>query len=91
MKSRLGFAINSSIRPDILVVDEALSVGDKSFQKKCKEKIAKIRESEHVTFILVTHSSEAAINFCERGLVLDSGKLVFDGKIRDAIDFYDKQ
>ena len=88
MKSRLGFAVNSHIEPDILVIDEALSVGDAKFKKKCKAKIDAIRHLEHVTVILVTHAAESALEFCERGLVLVSGELVFDGPIAEAAEFY---
>lgn len=91
MRARLGFAINAHIDPDILVVDEALSVGDKNFQEKCRKKIHSICNRKEVTFLLVTHSDSAAKDFCERGLVLNKGKLVFDGEINDAVDFYNKR
>jgi teichoic acid transport system ATP-binding protein len=91
MKSRLGFAINAHINPDILIIDEALSVGDKDFRKKCRVKIAEIRAREHITVLLVTHSAESARDFCERGLVLENGKLVYDGAISDSLDFYSKK
>ncbi len=89
MKARLGFAINANIRPDILIVDEALSVGDKNFRLKCKEKIKEIME-QGVTFLFVTHSLGEARNFCKRGLVLRHGHLVYDGDVDAAAKFYDK-
>jgi teichoic acid transport system ATP-binding protein len=89
MKARVGFAISANINPEILVVDEALSVGDKAFREKCDRKIREIMEKEHVTVIFVTHSSGAAEAICQRGLVLKQGKLVFDGPVSDAIDFYE--
>ena len=88
MKARLGFAINSSIRPEILIVDEALSVGDNEFKKKCVDRINKIVNEEDVTFLFVTHSTGVAKQFCKRGLVLKQGKLLFDDNIDDAIEFY---
>lgn len=91
MKARLGFAINAHINPDILIIDEALSVGDKDFRKKCRTKIAEIRAQEHVTVLLVTHSAESAREFCERGLVLEDGKLVYDALTADALDFYNRK
>lgn len=91
MRARLGFAINAHIDPDILVVDEALSVGDKNFQEKCRKKIREICSKKDVTFLLVTHSDSAALDFCERGLVLNKGKLIFDGGINEAVDFYNKR
>ncbi len=89
MKARVGFAISAHINPEILVVDEALSVGDKAFRKKCDEKIHEIMDKEGVTVIFVTHSSGAAEAICDRGLVLKKGKLAFDGPISDAVDFYE--
>lgn len=90
MKARLGFAVNASINPDILIIDEALSVGDKRFQKKCKERIASLQNKEGVTTLLVTHSMESASTFCERGIVLEYGALSFDGEVSDAIGFYQR-
>ena len=87
MKARLGFAINSSIRPEILIVDEALSVGDSKFRAKCKAKINEIVENG-VTFLFVTHSAASAKQFCKRGIVMQSGKMYFDGDITEAIEFY---
>ena len=89
MKSRLGFAISVNSRPDILIVDEALSVGDAAFQEKCKNKVAEIMSSEDVTLLFVTHSLETARDFCKRGIVLEKGKKLFDGDIEAAIEFYE--
>jgi len=89
MKARVGFAIASSINPEILVVDEALSVGDKAFREKCDRKIKEIMAKEHVTVIFVTHSSASAERICSRGIVLEKGKLAFDGPIREAIEYYE--
>lgn len=89
MKARLGFAISVNSQPDILIVDEALSVGDKNFQKKCKEKVAEIMSDENVTLLFVTHSLDTAKDFCRRGIVLEKGKKLFDGDVEEAIDFYD--
>ncbi|MDR0950020.1 MAG: ABC transporter ATP-binding protein [Candidatus Ancillula sp.] len=89
MKARLGFAVIAFTEPDILVIDEALSVGDKKFQEKCRQKIDEIRCREDVTVLFVTHSLATAEEFCERGIVLEKGKLLFDGPIADAVEFYD--
>lgn len=87
MKARLGFAINISIRPDVLIVDEALSVGDRAFREKCREAVErKIREG--VTFLFVTHSAADAKKFCKRGIVMRDGHLVFDGDVNEAAQFY---
>ena len=90
MKARLGFAFAASIDPDILVVDEALSVGDKSFKAKCIKRMREIMSKEDVTVLFVTHDSSAAQEFCTRGLVLDKGKLMYDSTINDAVAFYEK-
>lgn len=91
MKARLGFAINTNVHPDILIVDEALSVGDKEFRKRCKDKIEEIMTDGNVTLLFVTHSLTMAKDFCSRGLVLEKGKLLFDGEIDEAIEFYENR
>ncbi|NHM16833.1 ATP-binding cassette domain-containing protein [Eggerthellaceae bacterium zg-887] len=90
MKARLGFAFAVAIEPEILVVDEALSVGDRAFQRKCIERIREIMMDETVTVLFVTHASSTAQEFCSRGIVLDHGQKVFDGSINDATDYYEK-
>ena len=90
MKARLGFAINVNVKPEILIVDEALSVGDKAFRIKCNRKIKEVLEDGNVTFLFVTHSSNVAKNFCERGIVMKSGELLFDGQIDEASEFYEE-
>ena len=90
MKARLGFAINSNVHPDILIIDEALSVGDRAFRKKCKDKVAEIMADDEVTLLFVTHSAETAKDFCKRGIVLEKGKMLFDGPIEEAADFYNE-
>ena len=89
MKARLGFAISVNVNPDILIVDEALSVGDKKFRKKCTKKVKEIMADENVTLLFVTHSSETAKEFCQRGIVLEKGKKLFEGSLQEAIDFYE--
>lgn len=89
MKSRLGFAISVNVKPDILIVDEALSVGDRNFKRKCIKRVREIMADDQVTLLFVTHSLEAAKEFCKRGIVLDHGKKLFDGDIEEAIAFYD--
>lgn len=88
MKARLGFAINSNVEPEILIVDEALSVGDQTFRKKCTSKIHELVHDKEITFLFVTHSISTARDFCERGIVMKSGKMQFDGEIEDAIKYY---
>lgn len=90
MKARLGFAINSNIDPEIMIVDEALSVGDKAFRIKCRKKIREIRAKDNITFLFVTHAPNFAKEFCKRGIVLEHGKIKFDGPIEEAIALYEK-
>lgn len=89
MKARLGFAFAVAIDPEVLVVDEALSVGDRAFQKKCIERIREIMMDENVTVLFVTHTSSTAKEFCSRGIVLDKGVKVFDGGIDEATAYYE--
>ncbi len=89
MKARLGFGFAVSTDPEILVVDEALSVGDKKFKQKCMQRIRQIMADNDVTVLFVTHSSTAAREFCSRGIVLDHGTKMFDGTINEAIAFYE--
>lgn len=89
MKARLGFAINVNVEPEILIVDEALSVGDKAFRQKCIGKVREIMEDGDVTLLFVTHSTGMAKEFCDRGIVLEKGRIVFDGAIGDVIRFYE--
>lgn len=89
MKARLGFSINVNIKPEILIVDEALSVGDEAFKKKCLEKVRYIVNNDEVTLLFVTHVTNVAKEFCNRGIVFDKGKIIFDGDIEKAITMYD--
>ena len=90
MKSRLGFAFAVSVDPEILVVDEALSVGDRKFKKKCMKRIREIMSKDDVTVLFVTHANAAAKEFCTRGIVMEHGSMLYDGPLDDAIAFYDK-
>jgi teichoic acid transport system ATP-binding protein len=90
MKARLGFAISTIIEPEILIVDEALSVGDAAFKAKCKQRISEIMAKDGMTLLFVTHSGAMAKEFCTRGIVLKNGKIVKDTDIDDAIKLYDE-
>ena len=88
MKARLGFSVNVNIEPEILIVDEALSVGDEAFKKKCTNKINQIIEKDNVTLLFVTHSTGVAKEFCKRGIVMKQGTIICDTNIDDAIQKY---
>lgn len=87
MAVRLGFAIAVNVAPDILLIDEVLAVGDAEFQAKCLQRMQEFK-TEGKTVILVTHSLQHALNFCERALVLDHGRLIYDGPITEVRDAY---
>ena len=90
MKARLGFSVNVNIKPEILIIDEALSVGDVDFRKKCVKKVSEIMSDDDVTLLFVTHSVSTAKEFCKRGILLKNGKKIFDGNIDKAIELYNK-
>ncbi len=89
MRARLGFAVNVNIRPEILIVDEALSVGDKEFRSKCLDRVNEVIENDNVTLLFVTHSTSTAKQFCKRGIYLVNGQLKYDGDIDQAIALYE--
>ena len=89
MKARLGFSICVNIEPEILVVDEALSVGDTEFKNKCLTKVKEVMSRDGVTVLFVTHSISVAKEFCTRGIVLKAGEVVFDGGIENAAKEYE--
>ncbi len=86
MRVRLGFAININTNPDILVIDEALSVGDSTFKKKCKDKISEMINQD-ITVIYVSHSKDIQ-DFCDRCIYLQKGKVVFDGTMKETLEKY---
>ncbi len=87
MAGRVGFGFTTSLNPDILLMDETLGVGDKNFRKKAEEK-AKNFMKKGETILLSTHSLNLAKNMCSRGLVMEKGRLIFDGSVEEAIDTY---
>ena len=79
MQARLGFAVASAWQPEILILDEVLSVGDISFQQKCHSRMREFRENGTTT-VLVSHSPELIASLCERALWLEKGEIVALGK-----------
>lgn len=86
MKSKLGFAIVTSMNPEILILDEVFAAGDKKFREKSEDRIKELYQN--TTTILVTHSMGIVKDVAERVIVLQKGKLVFDGEVEDGIKFY---
>ena len=87
MRARLHFAIATAVQPEILLVDEALSVGDKEFRKKSRAKIESLLANAGTLF-LVSHSTKQIERLCTRGLWLEKGKILGDGPITDVIAQY---
>lgn len=88
MTVRLAFAVAAFLEPEILVVDEVLAVGDAEFQKKAIGKMQDISKTEGRTVLFVSHNMAAVKSLCTRGIVLENGKLKFDGKVDEALDVY---
>ncbi|MEW6292006.1 MAG: ABC transporter ATP-binding protein [Pseudomonadota bacterium] len=84
---RLAFAVAIHVSPDLLLVDEALAVGDARFQGKCFERIADIRKRGG-TILIVTHALEQVAHFCDRAILLDRGKLLADGETASTLSHY---
>lgn len=80
MKARLGFSIATIVEPDILILDEVLSVGDKKFRQKSERKIMSMFD-KGVTVLFVSHSLEQVMRLCNKAIILDSGRLVAKGSV----------
>lgn len=89
MYVRLAFAVAINVTPDILVVDEALSVGDEAFQRKCFARINRIRD-EGATVLFVSHSAGVVTQLCDRAVLLDRGELLLDGSPKFVVSRYQK-
>lgn len=87
MVMRLAFAVQTVLDPDVLIVDEALSVGDAKFQEKCFRKLRELRENG-TTIFFVSHDINAVTSFCDRAMLLDAGRLVSSGAPIDVSRIY---
>jgi lipopolysaccharide transport system ATP-binding protein len=87
MQMRLAFSVATCVRPDILIVDEALAVGDVFFQQKCFERISNFT-SAGTTLLFVSHSTGSVLSICTRCIFIRQGTLAFDGEPKEAIDLY---
>ncbi|MDF9824849.1 teichoic acid transport system ATP-binding protein [Breznakia sp. PF5-3] len=88
MKSRLGFSISICLDPDIIIVDEALSVGDKAFAAKCMDKMNELRTTGKTIFF-ISHSINQIREFCEDGIWIEGGELKAQGKMQEIADLYE--
>jgi lipopolysaccharide transport system ATP-binding protein len=87
MYVRLAFAVAAHLETEIMLVDEVLAVGDAQFQKKCFDKVRSVGQSGR-TILFISHNMAALRQICQRGIVLDNGKLVADGEINAVADTY---
>jgi homopolymeric O-antigen transport system ATP-binding protein len=90
MQARLGFSIATAWRPDLLILDEVLGVGDVAFRQKCEERIAELHRNGS-TILLVAHTRGAIVETCSRCLWLDRGRLVLDGPPAEVVDAYESR
>lgn len=87
MQVRLAFSVATAFRPDVLIVDEALAVGDVYFQHKCYARIRQFKELG-TTLLFVSHDPGAVKNLCDRAILLSSGKILMDGRPDNVLDCY---
>jgi len=90
MQLRLGFALAAHLEPDVLLVDEAIAVGDAGFQYRCVERMRELVQ-EGRTLVFVSHNMSAIESLCERGVLLDHGRITADGPARDVVRDYLRQ
>ena len=86
MKARLGFSVAVNVDADIFIADEALAVGDRPFKRKCKKRMDEIVASG-VTMFYVSHAPGSVRNLCDRVLVMENGRLGFDGDVEEGIHY----
>lgn len=90
MKARLGFAIATLVEPDILILDEVLSVGDAKFRKKSEKRIKSMFE-KGITVLFVSHNLTQVRSLCTRGIILEKGKIIADGPIEEIAAIYEEK
>lgn len=88
MTVRLAFAVAAFLEPEILVIDEVLAVGDAEFQKKAIGKMQDISKGEGRTVLFVSHNMAAVKSLCTRGIILENGKVAYEGSIENAVSYY---
>lgn len=87
MVARLGFAIATDVQPEILILDEVLSVGDESFKNRCKQRMDKFWDG-NTTILVVSHDLEFVEESCDQAVWLDKGKIRFIGSASIAVEHY---
>lgn len=89
MVARLGFAIAIDVQPDILLVDEILSVGDENFRRKCAQKVNELRE-RGVTFVIVSHNMPQVKSLCQKAIWIENSEVMAYGDVNEVCDKYQK-
>lgn len=90
MKARLGFSIATAVEPDILILDEVLSVGDAGFRRKSLAKVKSLFETG-VTVLFVSHNIEQVKSICDKAILLEHGKIIAQGDVADVIPVYEEK
>ena len=88
MYVKLAFSVAAHLDAEIMIMDEVLAVGDMAFQKKCLEKMSNVSKTEGRTILYVSHNMNTIRQLCDRCIVLKEGKVVFDGEVEKAIEYY---
>ncbi|NJE79767.1 ABC transporter ATP-binding protein [Olsenella sp. SW781] len=91
MVARIAFAIATVTEPDVLIVDETLSVGDVFFQEKCEARIKSFIDSGNVTVLFVSHSMKQVERICERAIWIEKGVQRMDGPVEEVVEAYERQ
>ena len=89
MRARLGFAIATAVDPQVLILDEVLSVGDARFRAKSEKRVMSMFEN-NVTVLFVSHSTEQVRRLCNKAIILDHGKMIASGTSQEVCDIYDR-
>ena len=88
MYVKLAFSVAAHLDSEIMIMDEVLAVGDIAFQKKCLDKMGDVSREENRTILYVSHNMETIRRLCDRCIVLEKGKIIFDGDVEKAIKIY---
>lgn len=90
MKARLGFAIATAVEPDILILDEVLSVGDAKFRKKCIKKVQSMFDND-VTVLFVSHNIDQVRSICDKAILLEEGQIIASGDVEAVCKIYEQK
>lgn len=88
MRARLGFSIATAVEPEVLILDEVLSVGDAKFRNKSEKKIVDMFE-KGITVLFVSHNTDQVRRICDKAIILDKGKIIANGEVNEVCDIYD--